>query len=94
MGTEFIVYDQGENPKNTKNPNEIRKELASVYYQLLCKIVNIFYIITVKIIVILNIIIFISLFIIIFILNQIFYQLMKEILQKLGKLKEAIAHPY
>ena len=33
MGTEFIIYDQGENPKSTKNPNDIRKEMASVLYE-------------------------------------------------------------
>jgi hypothetical protein len=33
MGTEFIVYDQGENPKKTKDINKIRREMASVLYE-------------------------------------------------------------
>lgn len=33
MGTEFVVYDQGENPKKTKNIDLTRRELASVLYE-------------------------------------------------------------
>ena len=33
MGTEFIVYDQGENPKSTKDPEQIRRELGTVLYE-------------------------------------------------------------
>lgn len=33
MGTEFYVYDNGKNPKKTKNVDNVRKELALVYYE-------------------------------------------------------------
>jgi len=33
MGTEFVVYDQGENPKKAKNTDLVRRELASVLYE-------------------------------------------------------------
>lgn len=33
MGTEFVIYDQGENPKKTKNTDMMRRELASVLYE-------------------------------------------------------------
>ena len=33
MGTEFVIYDQGENPKKAKNESEMRRELASVLYE-------------------------------------------------------------
>ena len=33
MGTEFTIYDQGENPKKTKDVNQIRREMAAVLYE-------------------------------------------------------------
>ena len=33
MGTEFVIYDQGENPKKAKNVDLIRREMASVLYE-------------------------------------------------------------
>ena len=33
MGTEFIIYDQGENPKKCKNVDNVRREMASVLYE-------------------------------------------------------------
>lgn len=33
MGTEFVIYDQGENPKKAKSDSEIRRELGSVLYE-------------------------------------------------------------
>jgi len=32
MGTEFLIYDNGKNPKKTKNMHECRQELGIVYY--------------------------------------------------------------
>ena len=33
MGTEFVIYDDGENPTKTKNIDEVRREMASVLYE-------------------------------------------------------------
>jgi tubby-related protein 1 len=33
MGTEFAIFDPGENPTKTKNLDEIRNEMASVLYE-------------------------------------------------------------
>lgn len=33
MGTEFVVYDGGENTKKAKNDEEIRREMAAVLYE-------------------------------------------------------------
>jgi hypothetical protein len=33
MGTEFVIYDDGENPTKTKNIDEVRNEMASVLYE-------------------------------------------------------------
>lgn len=33
LGTEFHIYDTGENPKKCKNTKEARKELAGIIYK-------------------------------------------------------------
>ncbi len=33
LGTEFYLYDDGENPKNAKNTNEVRREHGTVEYE-------------------------------------------------------------
>ncbi len=33
MGTEFRIYDKGENPKNAKHLDLIRREYCSILYE-------------------------------------------------------------
>ena len=33
MGTEFMMYDNGMNPKNTKNTMVMRNQLGVIYYE-------------------------------------------------------------
>lgn len=33
LGTEFFVYDTGDNPKEAKSTSNVRKELAVVQYE-------------------------------------------------------------
>ena len=33
MGTEFVIFSQGENPKKAKGNEDVRRELAAVMYE-------------------------------------------------------------
>eukprot|EP00357_Protocruzia_adherens_P026546 CAMPEP_0115007224 /NCGR_PEP_ID=MMETSP0216-20121206/21034_1 /TAXON_ID=223996 /ORGANISM="Protocruzia adherens, Strain Boccale" /LENGTH=626 /DNA_ID=CAMNT_0002374089 /DNA_START=84 /DNA_END=1964 /DNA_ORIENTATION=+ len=33
MGTQYTIYDRGENPENTNSPDQIRQEMAVIYYE-------------------------------------------------------------